>query len=120
MSRMLTVLAACAAAAAVGCGAIGRSDPHPDALTGRITTGGQPVKSVMVTVTGPDGAPAGGTTNDDGVYTIPNPPKGKLKFRLVAPGGGKAPFPTRYATPSNDLTFEYGGGKETYDMDLKS
>ena len=115
MRRMFAVLVLSAAA---GCGAVGRGDPHPDALVGRITTAGRPVKSVVVTAYGPDGKPAGGMTNDDGVYTIPNPPKGKLTFQIMSPGAGKPPFPARYSTRSNDLSVDYSGGKQTFDMEL--
>jgi hypothetical protein len=117
--RLLFVLSLfVASAVSAGCGAAAR-DAHPDVLVGKITHNGQPVKSVTVTVFGPDGSPAGGTTNDEGVYTLPSPPKGQLKFQLVAPGSGKPPFPVKYTQPNNDLTFEYTGGKQTYDMNLK-
>lgn len=104
-------------AAITGCGA-GARDANPEALTGKVTFNGQPVKAVTITVLG-SGAPTGGTTNEEGVYTIPNPPKGQLQFQLVAPGSGKAPFPVKYTKPNNGLSFEYTGGKQTYDMELK-
>ena len=119
MLRTLFVLSLfVASAVSAGCGAAAR-EAHPDVLVGKITHNGQPVKSVTVTVLGPGGSPAGGTTNDEGVYTIPNPPKGTLTFQLVAPGSGKPPFPVKYTKPNNDLRVEYTGGKQTYDMDLK-
>ena len=121
MLRTLSVLSLfVASAVSAGCG-IGakQQEAHPDALVGKITHNGQPVKAVTITVLGPDGTPAGGTANDDGTYTIPNPPKGQLKFQLVAPGSGKPPFPAKYTQPNNDLTFDYTGGKQTYDMNLK-
>src|SRR4051794_25740176 len=100
MFRVLSVLALFTAVGTIaGCGA-GARDANPEALTGKITFNGQPVKAVTVTAISPAGA-AGGTTNDDGVYTIPNPPKGKLQFQLVSPGSGKAPFPAKYTRPNS-------------------
>ena len=118
MLRTIPVLILFAAVCAVaGCGA-GAREANPDALTGKITYNGQPVRSVTVTAMSPSG-PAGGTTNDEGVYTIPNPPKGKLTFQLVSPGSGKPSFPVKYTQPNGELSFEYTGGKQTYNMDLK-
>jgi hypothetical protein len=118
MQRMFAITALLALSGAIaGCGA-GAREANPDALTGKITYNGQPLKAVTVMAIG-GGTPAGGTTNDEGVYTIPNPPKGKLKFQLTAPGSGKTPFPAKYTKPDNDLSFEYTGGKQTYNMDLK-
>jgi len=105
--------------ASAGCGIGGAREAHPDALVGKITHNGQPMKSVAIFVIGPAGETAGGTTNEEGVYTIPSPPKGKLKFRLISPGSGKPRFPVKYTLPNNDLSFEYTDGKQTYDMDLK-
>ncbi|QJW96610.1 carboxypeptidase-like regulatory domain-containing protein [Frigoriglobus tundricola] len=104
-------------ALAAGCGAIGGLEAHPDALTGKITYNGQPVKSVALTVTGPDGKPSGGATNDEGVYTIPNPPKGTLQIQLSAPGG-KAAFPVKYTKPNSGLSVAYTGGRLTHNIDL--
>ena len=102
-----------------GCGGTGGREAHPDALTGKVTYNGQPVKSVALTVTGPDGKAVGTTADDQGVYTIPSPPKGQLQFQLAAPGGGKLPFPEKYTKPNNGLSVEYAGGRQTYDIELK-
>ena len=62
MLRVLSVLGLFAAlAASAGCGAGAKQEAHPDALVGKITHNGQPVKAVTITVLGPDGTPAGGT-----------------------------------------------------------
>jgi hypothetical protein len=116
VTGLLTLLASLTLSA--GCGIGGGREANPEALTGKVTANGQPVKSVTLTVTGPDGKTAGGTTSEAGTYTIPNPPKGALKFQFVAPAG-KATFPVKYTKPGNDLAFEYTGGKQTYDIDLK-
>lgn len=119
MTRVLFALPVLVAlVAGAGCGANGSREAHPDALTGKVTFNGQPVKSVTITAIGPDGKPYGGTTNEEGVYTIPSPTKGRLEFQLIAPGG-KAAFPEKYTKPKNGLSFEYAGGKQTYDMELK-
>lgn len=101
---------------AFGCGK--NQEANQDSLTGKVTVNGQPVKTTVITVTGPDGKPSGGTTNDEGVYLIPNPPKGELKFTFV-PSGPKSGIPDKYTRPNNDLKFTYTGGKQTYDIDLK-
>lgn len=120
MRSMFTILSLSVVAfAGAGCGAFNGRQANPDALIGRITHNGQPMKSVTLMATGSDGTPVGGTTNDEGVYTIPNPPKGNLQFQLVSPGSGKPVFPTKYTKPNNGLGCQYTGGRQTYDMDLK-
>lgn len=115
--RLISLVALMTAAIFVaGCGTT--KEANPEALTGKVTANGQPVRSTTLTVTGPDGKTAGGTTNEEGVYTIPTPPKGNLSFLFIPPGG-KATFPTKYTKPGNGLSFEYQGGKQTYDLDLK-
>jgi hypothetical protein len=115
-SIVLTVMLLAATALAGGC--VGSKPAHPDSLGGKITTNGQPVRSIVVTVSGSDGKSAGGMTNEEGVYLIPDPPKGKLAFQL-SPPGGKATFPRKYTKPNNGLAFEYTGGTQTYDLDLR-
>jgi hypothetical protein len=116
----LSLIASGAFLLAVGCGGIDSSrQAHPDALVGKLTYNGQPLKSVILTATGVDGTLAGGTTNEEGVYTIPSPPRGKLQLQLSAPGTGKLPFPAKYTKPNSDLTTEYTGGKQTFDIELK-
>lgn len=100
-----------------GCSQSG-GDAHPDSLSGKITFQGQPVPEATMIVTGSDGKTAGGSANAAGEYLIPEPPKGKLKFQFF-PGAKKDSIPMKYLKPDNDLSFEFIGGKQTYDIDLK-
>jgi hypothetical protein len=109
------LLAVAALTLAAGCDS-GR-DAHPDALSGKVTSKGQPVQYATIIVTGPDGRTAGGTTNEAGEYTIPSPPEGALTFHF-APAGKKSTVPAKYAKANNGLSFTYTGGKQTYDIDL--
>ncbi len=101
-------------------------------LSGTITVGGVPASEVTLVAIGPDGVEATGLTDGTGKYRIENPPKGALRFRLGSqvpppPPGVQAPppppdaanIPAKYRTAKNELTFEYTGGKQTYDFDLK-
>lgn len=117
MRKMWTALTALAVMTAIGCGA-GGGVAHPDALSGKVTAGGKPVASATLVVTGPEGQSSGGTTNDDGTYLIPEPPKGKLSFQFIMTSN-KSLIPAKYSKPNNGLTFDYTGGSQTYDIDLK-
>lgn len=101
----------------IGCNQSG-GDAHPDSLSGKITLQGQPVAEATMVVTGPDGKTAGGSANSAGEYVIPEPPKGVLKFQFF-PGAKKDSIPQKYLKPDNGLSFEYTGGKQTYDIELK-
>ncbi|MCZ2340917.1 MAG: hypothetical protein LC104_03870 [Bacteroidales bacterium] len=101
----------------VGCSQSG-GDAHPDSLSGKITIQGQPAAEATMIVTGPNGATAGGSANAAGEYIIPEPPKGLLKFQFF-PGAKKDSIPPKYLKPDNGLSFEYIGGKQTYDIELK-
>ena len=107
-----------------GCG--GSADPKAgkDILSGKVLVGDQPARQVIITVTGQDGKVAGGTTSEAGEYTIPDPPKGKLKFMVSGsrPGAKLAPnapsvVPPKYSNP-NELEFDYAGGKQTFDLKM--
>lgn len=106
-----------------GCGGP-TSGAGKDILSGRVMIGDQPAKQVIITVTGPDGKVSGGTTTDTGDYTIPDPPKGTLKFMVSGSLPGKklssnspSVVPPRYSNP-NDLEFNYSGGKQTHNLSL--
>jgi hypothetical protein len=107
-------------AALVGCSGSGK----PGSLSGTVKFNGQPARYVTVVVTSADGKTAGGTANENGVYLIPDPPKGTLKFQILGGRGGNrqgstvATLPPRYARPDNGLGLEYTGGKKTFDIEL--
>lgn len=91
-------------------------------LTGRITSGGQPIPFLNLMASGPKGYNTGGSTNENGEYTMPEPPKGLLRFQVFIPG--KLPkgvtITEKYAkADGSGLTFEYKGGRQTFDIDLK-
>lgn len=116
---------------ASGCGS--STDPgEAGVLSGRVTLNGQPVKDATVVVVGPDRSEASGLSGAEGEYRIANPPKGLLRFRLSSfvpppPPGVQAPppppgvvaIPRKYTTLGNGLEFNYAGGKQTFDIDLK-
>ena len=102
----------------VGCGDGGNSkDDTLQSISGKVIFKGEPVKSTTIVVSGPNNASAGGTSNEQGEYIIPNPPTGLLKFQLIP--AGKVPFPAKYTKANNDLTFDYQGGKQTFNLELK-
>jgi hypothetical protein len=105
------------AVAAVGCGKE-TDGGGKNVLSGAVTVGGQPAPEAAIVVTAPDGQTAGGTTDQSGRYTIPDPPVGKLQFHFIPAGKSKG-IPAKYTRPGNDLAFDYAGGKQTYDIDLK-
>ncbi|VTR99110.1 carboxypeptidase-like regulatory domain-containing protein [Tuwongella immobilis] len=103
----------------IGCsGGSTSNDDTAESINGKITFKGEPVKGVTLIVKSADGKDAGGSTNEVGEYTIPSPPKGKLGFMLI-PAGGKAAFPAKYTKAGNDLSFDYQGGKQTFNIELK-
>ncbi|OWK46386.1 hypothetical protein FRUB_00085 [Fimbriiglobus ruber] len=102
-------------------------------LSGKVTVNGQPAKDVtVVALVSGGGHEASGLTGADGTYRIVNPPKGAMKFRLSTlapppppgitappPPPGATAIPPKYTTPENGLSFEYSGGKKTYNIDIK-
>ncbi|HJZ58715.1 MAG TPA: carboxypeptidase-like regulatory domain-containing protein [Gemmataceae bacterium] len=112
---MRYLLAGLVAAMAIGCGA---QTAGKNTLSGKVTAHGRPVADVALVVTGPDGKTSGGTTNPEGVYLIPDPPKGQLQFHFIPAGPAKKSVPEKYVKPGNGLGLEYTGGKRTYDIEL--
>ena len=105
---------------AVGCGAQSENTGVEGMLSGTVTTSGQPIPFVALTVTAPDGTIAGGAADEKGFYRIPSPPKGMLKFQFDVPGdpGQGMAIPAKYSQPGNEVTFESDGGTQTFDIKL--
>ncbi|QEL14422.1 peptidase associated/transthyretin-like domain-containing protein [Limnoglobus roseus] len=127
-TRILSAVVVVSGLLSAGCG--GGSNGPGNVLSGVVTVDGRPVKEVNVLATG-GAAQLSALTNEQGEYRFENPPKGALKFQLTSmappppgvPGSPPPPaaagVPTKYTKPGNDLAFEYAGGKQTYNMDLK-
>jgi hypothetical protein len=111
-----------------GCGS--GNNRSSQALTGRLTLNNQPISHATVVVAAGD-QEISGPTSKDGVYTIYAPPKGKLRFKVYTvpppppgmppppPMPGQPVIPTKYQQFGNDLSFEYTGGKQKFDIALK-
>ncbi|WP_157369664.1 carboxypeptidase-like regulatory domain-containing protein [Zavarzinella formosa] len=106
-----------------GCGNSSTDSQTKGLLTGKITVGGQPARQVMITAIGSGGV-AGTTSTDTGEFTIPDPPKGKLKFTIFGSQPGVKPaansasvVPPKYAGP-NELEFDYTGGSQHFDIQM--
>jgi hypothetical protein len=110
------LLAAAAVVVSVGCGGGGNSEKN--VLSGTVKANGQLVSDLPLVVTGPDGKTAGGMTNPQGEYIIPDPPQGKLQFHFTPAGPAAKLVPKKYTKPGNGLEFDYTGGKQKYDIEL--
>lgn len=130
MRRLARLAPALLAALLAGCdgGGAGTGERTPNVLSGTVRLNGDPVEFVMLVAAGPDGTEVSGPHLPGGRYEIENPPAGRLTFRFAAappdagPPGGRPPksgIPAKYFTARNDLSFEYAGGKQTYDIELK-
>jgi hypothetical protein len=114
-------------AAGIGCG---RMDSERNTIAGKMTLNGQPIQSATVFVTGPDDAVASGPVSG-GNYTIRRAPVGPLRFRVVSvpppPPGSRiklktdtgASIPERYQSSDNELSLDYKGGKQIFDIALQ-
>ena len=115
------------ALAVAGCGAA-EVDPVADVLTGAVSLDGKPANFTMIIAAGTGGKEVSGPRRPDGTFRIENPPKGPLAFRFAdgppPPGPrGVAPsatgnIPPKYLAAGNGLTFDYTGGKKTFDIEL--
>ena len=121
---------------ALGCGG---SKGSKDSVSGKVTTGGQPVSGEIV-FTFADGKTLSSPIGEGGKYSIPGAPKGEAKVSvkgmggiagpakgmpdgpkgvdMPAAGGGGVPPPGKYAKADNGLTYTVKGGDETKDFDL--
>jgi hypothetical protein len=92
MKRFLLLCAAAALAAAAGC-----SRPTTSTFGGKVTVGGQPVRSGVIYFLGP--APkmqmGMGTIHDDGTYTATDVPVGEVRVAVQAAG-----VPARFSDPN--------------------
>jgi hypothetical protein len=120
-------LLAAACAAAAGCGG-SPDDGRQNVLSGTVRLNGQPPEYVMIVAVGPDGKEVSGPRMPDGSYQIVDPPTGPLKFKFA--GGPPPPpgtreksntgnIPAKYLSVKNELQFDYTGGRQKYDIDLK-
>jgi hypothetical protein len=113
--------------AATGCGGQTQPTGEENTLTGTVVLNGQPADYSMVVAIGPNGQEATGPRLADGSYNIINPPTGMLKFKFAAgppiPGGPPAAktgnVPAKYLSETKELTFEYAGGNQVYNIELK-
>lgn len=111
-----------------GCG--GKDGRASEILTGRITLNDRPISHATVIAAVGD-KEASAPTSQDGTYTIYDPPKGTLRFKvytipppppgrpLPPPLPGQAVVPVRYQKFDNELLFEYMGGKQKFDLALQ-
>jgi len=125
------VLALASLVWAAGCG----GSKGKNEVTGKVTLDGQPVVGNVVFV-GSDGKEVMALIRPDGTYTIPEPPMGEVKIKVIGlvglapPGQGSAAAPAagagasgvappeKYASADNGLTFNVTGGKQTKDLPL--
>jgi hypothetical protein len=123
---------------AAGCGGPKANEPT-ESVSGKVLLEGQPVAGTVY-FTGSDGREIPAAINVEGKYTVANPPKGEGKFTVksnlpAAPAGapqpkagsevaapegvvGKVP-PAKYALPGHAIAYNYAGGKQTFDIELK-
>lgn len=110
-----------------GCGESTNSDGEPNTLSGMVTMAGEPVEYNMIVAVGPGGKEVSAPRKADGSYRIVSPPTGLLKFKFAAgppiPGGPAklktGNIPVKYLSPKSELEFEYKGGNQTFDIELK-
>ncbi|MFO0803294.1 MAG: hypothetical protein U0791_09255 [Gemmataceae bacterium] len=136
-----TYLGACTFAFAllftIGCGGGGKSGS--DAVTGKVTSGGQAVTGEIIFV-GPDKKEAASPIGKDGSYSIMGASKGENQVLIRAMGGGSlTPLqkgdkekgavnaggggdgvtpPAKYAKPDNGLKIDVTGGKQEKNFEL--
>lgn len=114
-----------------------------DTVTGKVTLGADIVSGTVVFL-GSDKKEISVPIGLDGMYTVPNPPKGQVKIAVkqhvgipntALPTTGPAPSgvsilksegpktvspPAQYADPEKSgLSYEVKGGKETHNIELK-
>ncbi|MFO0930022.1 MAG: carboxypeptidase-like regulatory domain-containing protein [Gemmataceae bacterium] len=105
------------AVALAGCG--GGNRGPADVLRGTITVGGRPAAGVQVVATTADGRVAGGTSNENGEYRMPDAPRGSLQVRFASADSlppGSVRVPPRYRSAT--VPIDYSGGVVTKDFDL--
>ncbi|HTU21065.1 MAG TPA: hypothetical protein VMG10_23635 [Gemmataceae bacterium] len=111
-------------------GCEGKSGRSSEVLTGRLMLNDQPVSHATVVASVGD-KEASTPTAKDGTYTLYDPPKGTLRFKVYTipppPPGmptppslpGQPVIPARYQSFDNELSFQYAGGKQVFDITLK-
>ena len=112
-----------------------------ESIKGKVTLGDKPV-SGMIVFTGADGKEASAPISADGAYSVSNPSHGALKITITSMGPGPVkgvpsavkpkndgvlpalptegiPPPAKYSKPDNGLTYDFKGGLQTFDLELK-
>jgi hypothetical protein len=91
-------------------------------IRGKITYNGQPIPYAVVSATGSNNVMAGADSNEAGEFTIAAPPKGNMRFKIYVPGNA---IPALKLNPKFaqgapvEAQFNYQGGNQTFDIDLK-
>lgn len=113
-----------------GCGQSDGDSPK-ESLTGKVMFDDKPVSMATVVAIGSDQKEVSAQSDDNGEYRLANPPHGSLKFQVYtippAPPGvksgpmppGMTKLPAKYSKPDNELSYDFQGGNQTYDITLK-
>jgi hypothetical protein len=98
-----------------------RPNETTDSISGRVMMEGKPVPRATVCVVGEDKSEVSAQTTLEGKYLLAGPPIGKLQFKVTGSPSrvsGIPHVPPRYSKLDNGLTFEYTGGRQTFEIEL--
>jgi hypothetical protein len=102
---------------AAGCG----GPANQPSLKGKVTYNGSPLPNALVTVTGADNNPIGGSSDGEGNYTVENVPLGAVTIKVMEPPermmkGPAKPGLAKLAKKGGGIPFDVKPGAQTFDL----